>query len=223
MEIKHTNTKNTWRVSGENIEYNFPINVSKIHNTFLWVWAKTGTSHMVEVLRDFGFDNYGITETGLIFISKGISQIHTCSFFPGHENYKMMVSARNPYSRFFSFYRHSNRGFYENMTIEGFREFLENTIIGYGTHDCVTFSERFPDYYVRVESMFQDYCKIPFIIESDLYKSGNLELLCQKKINYDSDNHFWKDFYNQSLADLVYYGTQEYFRFFGYDKNSWKK
>lgn len=214
---------NTSRKSGVTDDFLGYINVSVKNNIFLWLWAKTGTSHMVQVLRDFDFDIYGIKENGLVFNNKGLQQFHTCFLFSGHQNYKMMVSARNPYSRFFSFYRHQNRGFYEKITIDGFREFLENSIPGVGTHDCVSFHERYPDYYVRIESMFSDYCKIPFIVESELYKSGNLEILCKKKINYDSDNLNWKDFYTSSLADLVYYNTQEYFRFFGYERSSWKK
>jgi hypothetical protein len=77
---------------------------------------------------------------------------------------------------------------------------------------------------VRVESLYEDYSKIPFIVESDYYKSGELKKMTTQKINVSNKDEFlWKKFYTQEIADIVYYRMLRYFEMFGYDKDSWKK
>jgi hypothetical protein len=86
------------------------------------------------------------------------------------------------------------------------------------------FSQRVPDYPVRLENLYEDYSKIPFIVESEYYKSGELKKATTQKVNVSNeDENLWKEFYTQETADMVYYRMPRYFDLFGYDKNSWKK
>lgn len=219
METKETGTCNTCN-KGWGKTFNFGLNISEKYKTFLWLWNKTGTSHMAKNLKYFGFQYFILENNTKKLQTDSIIQAHTCKLFPGHENYYMMVSARNPYTRFFSAY---NFRFRKDLTIQGFKEFLEFNFESDHDFNCSTFNERLPNFYVRVENMVEDYSKIPFVASSDYFKSGLLEEFCNKKINSFDTEKIYKDFYNQSIADLVYYSCQEYFKFFGYDKNSWKK
>jgi predicted nucleotidyltransferase len=86
------------------------------------------------------------------------------------------------------------------------------------------FDGRIPDYAVRLENLYEDYSKIPFIVESEYYKSGELKKAITQKVNVSNeDETLWKKFYTQEIADIVYYRMPRYFDLFGYDKNSWKK
>jgi hypothetical protein len=219
METNKTDTCSTCKKSGE-IENNYGLNISEEHKTFLWLWAKTGTSHLKQNMKYFGFNFYMFDGGKRSFLSKGITQQHTCQLFEGHHDYKMLATARNPYSRYVSFYIMAKK---DEATIENFDDFLETQIFHHTNFDCVTFHDRIPDYFVRVENLFEDYSKIPFVVKSDYYKSGLLEEFCNKKINKSKFEVDWKDYYNQSMADLVFYNTQNYFEILGYDKNSWKK
>ncbi len=221
METNKTDTCSTCKKSGE-IENNYGLNISEEHKTFLWLWAKTGTSHMKQNLKYFGFNFYMFDGGKRSFLSKGITQQHTCQLFEGHEEYKLMVSARNPYPRYVSAYimrKFSSKKFAE----DSFKVFLEKTLFENVNFDCVTFHSRIPDYFIRVENMFEDYSKVPFIVKTDYYKSGLMEEFCNKKINPSKIDVDWKDYYNQSIADLVFYNSQNYFEILDYDKNSWKK
>ena len=155
METNVIDTMNTSETNGENEVISY-VNISERHKTFLWLWNKTGTSHMKSVLKYFGFVLYAITKDGLIKERDHLEQVHTCSLFPGHENYKMMVSARNPYSRFVSNYRFSVRPKKFNP-----REFESYTTKSFQQHfhaiECGSFHQRKPDYWVRVEHMYEDY------------------------------------------------------------------
>ena len=89
--------------------------------------------------------------------------------------------------------------------------------------NCIDFSERIPDYSVRVENLYDDYSKIPFIVESEYYKSGQLKKDVEVKVNVSNeDENLWRNFYTQEIADIIYYRMPRYFELFGYDKNSWK-
>jgi hypothetical protein len=86
------------------------------------------------------------------------------------------------------------------------------------------FTERVPDYPVRLENLYEDYSKIPFIVESDYFKSGELKNEVNKKINVSNeDENLWRKFYTQEIADIIYYRMPRYFELFEYEKNSWKQ
>lgn len=178
---------------------------------------------MSKVLKHFDFNFYTFEGTKRIYVTKNVIQLHFCQLFPGHEEYKMMVTARNPYRKYVSLYVSLwlNRMNDENYI--RFDEFLESQVQSKINFECVTFDKRTPDYFVRLENMYDDYSKIPFVRDSDYFKTGLLWEFCNKKVNESVYEQDWRDYYNQSSADLVYYSSQNYFRFFGYDKNSWKK
>jgi hypothetical protein len=208
------------------------INISQKHKTFLWLWSKCGTTHMKQVLDNFDFKFYRIKNGELFLDLNSISQNHRCLLFNGHENYKVLAAIRNPYSKFFSeFTFTSNVKEHEKITlteknIERFTEFLEDRISSdlFVRENCCDFLVRTPDYIVRVENLYEDYMKIPFVVESDYFKSGELKEKTKVRVNVtNEDENLWKKFYTQNTADLVYYRTSKYFELFGYDKNSWKK
>ena len=89
---------------------------------------------------------------------------------------------------------------------------------------CTCFHIRTPDYFVRTESLYEDYLTIPFIKNHDINLSGELERLCKEKINSSpaAIENYWKKFYDQDMADLVYYNNVNSFKLFGYNKDSWK-
>lgn len=196
------------------------INVSQTNKTILWLWSKTGTSLASNIFSDFGFDSFDIKEQELIPRSSGITQFHNCCLFKGHEEYSLVVTVRNPYSRFFSDFRHNRM---DIPTEEQFRTYLEYEVYKKKNQNCYGFLEREPDYPVRLENLFEDYSSIPFLKNSELYTSGKLLEMCGKKVNQNKKPLNWRDFYTKNLADMVYYSCQNYFEIFGYEKDSWKK
>lgn len=209
-------------------DLNSTINVSEKHKSILWLWKKCGTSHMTRILNKFDFNYYEIKGSRLHLLKKGIVQKHYCNLFNGHENYKIISAIRNPYSRFFSefTFKRSNEEFIpDEENKETFRNFIYQTTVFSEVlnNDCIDFSNRIPDYPVRLENLYEDYSKIPFIIESEYFKSGELKKDLDIKVNVSNvDVNLWKNFYNQEIADIIYYRMPRYFEIFGYDKNSWK-
>jgi len=216
METKETNTTSIWNKSGE-----ARVNLSEKYKSFLWLWDKTGTSLAKEIFSHFNFSFYDFSESPKKIISDTISQFHYCGLFQGHENYLLIATARNPYTRLFSRFV---MNFPDNkITIEDFQTFVEEFSQSPNNLSCCDFEIRKPDFFIRVENLYTDYCKIPFINESELKKNGTLMILCNNLVNKGRGNFNWKNFYNQSIADMVFYSCQKYFDLLDYDKNSWKK
>lgn len=223
METKLTDTSNTWNESGkEKYPDEIGINLSETHKVFIWLWDKTATTHMINVLSNFDFKYYKFNKGEKSLHRPKIYHNHNCFLFPGHENYKLLVSVRNPYTKYLSSFRYETKNQIV-LTSQTFQQYLENVVHKENNFNCCSFHHRNPDYYVRVEKMYEDYQRIPFIENSDFNRFGKLKELCQKKINFNPPLNDWRDFYTPQLADLVYYSSQNYFEFFGYDKNSWKK
>lgn len=197
-------------------------NILESHKLFVWLWEKTGTTHMSNLLRNFDFKHYYFDGNDKKLIHNRIIHTHECGLFPGHEDYKLMVSTRNPYSRIVSSYKMNHL---EDLDKNTFRDYLEtifylNEPTGV---NCYSFVKRKPDYFVRVEHMYDDYSKIPFIIESDFYKSGKLKQFTDVRLNpHPKGYKDWREYYSKESADIVYYNMARYFDMFGYDKNSYK-
>jgi hypothetical protein len=205
------------------------VNVSQKHKTILWLWKKCGTEHMTKIMNNYDFKHYKIEGDNLILTHNKIEKNHNCNLFIGHENYKILAAVRNPYTRFFSdftFNRIPQEFTYTEENKEKFRVHIYSIIVHSEKlfESCIDFDGRTPDYPVRLENLYEDYSKIPFIVESEYYKSGELKKDTTQKVNVSNeDETLWKKFYTQEIADIVYYRMARYFDLFGYDKNSWKK
>jgi len=210
-------------------EMHYFVNISHKHKIILWLWSKCGSTHMARIMRNFDFKFYKIDGDNIVLTENQVIQIHFCNLFSGHQDYKILAAVRNPYSRFFSeftFTRKSEDYIFNDTNKEKFKEFIYEVIVynNFFTKGCVDFLERVPDYPVRLENLYEDYSKIPFIVESEYFKSGELKRMITRKVNVSNeDETLWKKFYTQETADIVYYRMSRYFDLFGYDKNSWKK
>ena len=234
MVIKLIVILSIWKRNGEmnqneKVKINVGINISLKHKTFLWLWGKCGTTHMTQILKGLDFKFYLVENNNLLLKNNHIVQDHSCYVFPGHENFKLLAAIRNPYAKFFSefiFTNNTEKIECSQKNKERFREDLENRLnkrLRF-TENCCDFFDREPDYPVRLENLFEDYSKIPFIVESDYYKSGRLEEKTKVRVNVSNEDEFrWKKFYTQQTADMVYYRMPRYFELFGYDKNSWQQ
>lgn len=203
----------------------YHINISDKYRTFVWTPERTGSNHFTNIIKRLGFKTHVFEDNKLVEIESLHLSSH-CKFFDNHWDYSFILSTRNPYSHSVSF----GGGGYLDFTPENqelVRERMENEfqfplIKG---NCCNCFHIRPPDYFVRLESLYDDYLNIPFIKDHQINLSGELEKMCKEKVNSSpaTDNNYWKKFYDQDMADLVYYNNIKSFELFGYDKNSWKE
>ena len=218
--------------------------LSKEHNSFIWMPAKTGTSHAFQILKHFGFKHYEYSFEDMSLTPLGSNYNHNINLPPHHETYKVLSTARNPYSRMVSFFKYT---FYNHNNIkpsadtmnytlsynkndsfelvkEKFGTFINNVFFETRFINIVSTykTERTPDYFIRVENLYEDYCNIPFIKDSEFNVSGKLKSYCSIIENKSVDERNYKLFYNKDYADIVYYNTSKYFELLNYDRKSWQ-
>lgn len=191
------------------------LNVSKKYNYFIWMPATCGTTHAVNIFKNFDKDS--------MFIHS-----HKIEFFDGHWSYDLISLQRNPYARYVSMFNNlvgHDKSLGLNKVRSNFNIFLNYTFQNSDTLKYILkYHERNPNYFIRLEQLFEDYSKIPFVKETDFYKSGQLELECSIPKNKNNANGFtWKELHTPQTADLVYYNTSLIFDLCDYDKDSWKK
>jgi hypothetical protein len=193
---------------------------------FVWTPPKTASITASIILPKLGFKCYNNNGLHLEPVFTESLHNHSSNIFNGHENYSLITTLRNPYSLMSSYYIFFGKR-EELVSQDDFINYLENFFYGLESKfkylQCYNHSKRTPDYTVRVENMFEDYLKIPFIFESKLNHSGELSNLCNIKNNTTpSKITNWKLSYNQGSADIVYYNFAHIFELGGYDRNSWK-
>ena len=193
------------------------LNIISEYNYIVWLPEKTATNHAFELLKNYNICPHIFRENVLVKLPQTFYN-HTCHLFEGHEKYKLMTTARNPYSWFVSYYLFSR----SERVYETFYDFVYYAIRN-NSSKKFKYNERIPDYFVRSENLVEDYSKIPFIRDSDFFKSGDLESFCKTKINAAEESYDFRNYYDEMTADLVYYNFSKYFDLLGYDKNSWKK
>ena len=190
------------------------LNISKKYNYFIWLPAKCGTTHATDIFNKFD-DDFKFTHS------------HVMDFFDGHWSYDLISLQRNPYSRYasiFNNYYNYDKSLSLNEVRTEFHLYLNNTLHNDKTSKYILkYHERTPDYFIKLEHLYEDYSKIPFVRETNFYKSGQLKLECSIPKNETKKNGFsWKELYTPQTADLVYYSMLLIFDLCDYDKNSWK-
>jgi hypothetical protein len=77
-------------------------NISEKHKTFTITPAGTGSRTFCKILNNFEFHTYELCNNNLNFKKNEITHNHTFSLFPNHEDYKLIMTGRNPYNRMVS-------------------------------------------------------------------------------------------------------------------------
>lgn len=196
------------------------INISEEHKAFLWTPPKTASEHATTVFSLFNFQGIlcDYNRSNIIEYHNVPNHNHNLNFFEGHDDYKLICTARNPIKIMFSAYIFSNR-VNKNLSVQGFREFFSKEMYNgnsFWLEGC-KFNERVPDYFIRQEQLFQDYLKIPFVRESKITKCGALEELCTKRLNHsDGVNIKINDCYTNDMIDSLYMNYKWYFDTLGY-------
>lgn len=193
------------------------LNISLKERAFLWTQQKTSSTLALEIFKNFGFIGYSINNNVADFSNPFFFHPHEPCLFDGHENFILIATIRNPYTLLFSEFAQA-----KDPTTEKFHNFLEKKFQVFKKDKFFSKWKREPNYLIRVENLLEDYSKIPFIKESEFFKSGKLENEINKNHNKNPKAYYWRNFFNQDVADLIYYNTSNYFEKFGYDKNSWK-
>lgn len=191
---------------------------------FAWTPPKTASHSATTILPKLGFEFY--IEDGK-YLKPTSAQIHNhdCILCNGHEDYYFITTMRNPYTMMVPLFTTTVES--EKWTLDNFEMFLNRYFYGKEQPEmyfpCYNYSIRIPDYIIKVESMYEDYLKLPFVKQTNYYVSGELEKDCSVKQNSsDYTNLNWKSLYNQNIADMVYYNYAHIFEIGGYDKKSWK-
>jgi hypothetical protein len=222
-------------------------NKSEVNKCFTITYPHTGSRLMMKVLDNFNFDSYELKNNKLIYKKSGSQHNHTFDLFEGHENYKLMISCRNPYDIFVSKFRFWLGGVKVmkstfNLNSE-FLEFIEEFIFEIEERTWFKPSHllksekiltRPIDYRIKLENLEESYSKVPFIADSEFAKNGFLLKELNNKIGDHKQlklvkpwvSHLpkdFRDFYTQETADLVYNNFKELFLFMDYHQDSWKK
>lgn len=188
--------------------------ISEEYKSFLWLPNKTGSNNASKIFSKLGFKTYKKTE--FEYELSEFSANHNYVYPLNHKDYNFICTARNPFTRILSSYKF-NRKDSSSWNPEDFREYFFRKFNASILQNVLyPFKERTPDYFIRIENLIEDYRKIDFIVNSDLYKSGYIEEVCQKKINYTDNLSNPKEYFTEDIIDFIYTNGQRYFDLLNY-------
>lgn len=208
-----------------------PVFINEEFKCFVWLPPRTGSTRAWKIFEKMGFRYKVFNDSTKSFENYDYKfHNHFHQLFEGHENYKLITLLRNPYSRLVSQFRVTSVNFkgdsVDEERYERFEHFLQNVFYNDELDDNICWwyrPTREADYFIRQESNYSGFCSLPFIKETEVYKTGELVDLCATPLHtLKGDEVPWTKFYNQNSADIVYFNTAHYFEKYGYDKNSWK-
>ena len=80
------------------------INVDEISKYFIWLPEKTATRLCAGIFENSDFHTFGNYNGFLTKLDYKFTHNHNCDLFKGHEDYKLILTVRNPYDLLVSFY-----------------------------------------------------------------------------------------------------------------------
>jgi hypothetical protein len=209
------------------MSYNL-ITYSDTHKSILWTPMKTGSSHATFMFTHFDFTTKGFDkETFELVNSQPPNKIvhhHNCFITDELMDYDVICTTRNPYARILSafFYTYNMRN--EELTVQNFRKFfakeMEKPVMLYEAYFGYP---KTPKYFLRMENLYEDYLKLPFVFESNIFQWGLLRDLCDMKINKGKNSIPTSEFFTMDMIDYFYDNFRNLFDINGYEKDSYKK
>ena len=98
------------------------INISEENKSFLWLPPKTGTMHAAVIFSHFNF--LTLEEVDNPLKENFFKHNHSIRLFTGHENYKLICTARNPFSLFISEFKFYELKDEKDFTPENFQKYF---------------------------------------------------------------------------------------------------
>lgn len=170
---------------------------------------RTGSRKVSEILSFYGFkhNNRPIYEYGKY------NYAHEVMLNSIPKEYKIICSARNPYSKVLSLFKN----FYENSTDKSKDSFKKYVINDLPKGQMIKMVinpvlNKVPDYILRLENLTEDLLKLPFI--HDVLTTKQVELLSSHGKQLES----WEEYYDDEMKEIVYLYTKQHFDMFGYKK-----
>jgi hypothetical protein len=116
-------------------------NISEKHKSFTITPQSTGSRTFCHILDNFDFHTYELCNNTLQHKSNKVIHNHTFRLFPNHEDYKLIMTGRNPYNRVVSNFKRSlesqkyiNKNF--NLKID-FSEFVYDLYYSYNLKELM--------------------------------------------------------------------------------------
>lgn len=219
------------------------MNISHEHKIIWWAPERCATKATAHILTHFGFKFYYNDDEEEKNPLGDIYQSHNIDIPEKYKDYRIICNIRNPYSRVLGLYtaftnvgrslvyskdRHTFfmeryeqflRELFLFKTIKkrfGFDEkeekvFLKDYISKYN------FEERIPDIFIRMENMEEDLGKLPFIRESELWKSGYIHDYILKNPHINNKPYKFNTIYTTESANRVFNYYKKHFFLCGYD------
>jgi hypothetical protein len=218
------------------------MNISPEHQVVWLAHERCATRITKKIFEDYNFFRYSQKDKEEYLDFKYYEHSFS-NFIPEKfQNLKKIISCRNPYDMFFSFFVNSYNS--EALTKKktnvrkNFNNWIQKSLLNHGFYVFMTpkygsdqlffnkwkfNNEETVDYTLRAENLYQDLLKLPFI------KSKN-EIDRQKMQELLNDNPFlnkryfiFNDLYDTKSAKLVYHFYKPYFYKFDYDPFSFTK
>ena len=209
------------------MSYNL-ITYSDSRKSILWTPMKTGSSHATFMFTHFDFTTKCFDkETFELVNSKPPTKIvhhHNCFITEQLMDYDVICTTRNPYARILSAFFYVNNMRQEELTVQNFRKFFAKemdkpTML----HESYFGYPKIPKYFLRMENLYEDYLKLPFVFESNIFQWGLLQDLCNLKINKGKKSIPTSEFFTIDMIDYFYDNFRNLFDINGYEKDSYKQ
>jgi hypothetical protein len=181
-------------------------NVSEYYKSVWLAPSRTGSRSIAEILTYYDFKYNGKP----VFLYNEHNYTHISPNLQDYQNYTIICSARNPYSRLLSHFQNYGHQFEIKNKIN-FRKYVENQMwMTNNLHHPVMDKE--PDYVIRLEHLKEDLIKIPFI--SDKLTKKQLDLY----LKHGKDIEAWEHFYDEDIKEIIYESFKNHFIFWNYEK-----
>ena len=186
-------------------------NISEKHKTFTITPPGTGSRTFCKILDNFEFHTYEFCNNNLNLKKNKVSHNHTFSLFPNHEDYKLIMTGRNPYNRMVSKFRITlqnekqvNKNF--NFKID-FTDFIYDQFYSDRTKKLNQLSMNEISQLTKKDILMD----IDFILYLSMTPNGVFDRKIDYKVRLDSLEEDYRsidfiknsDYYKNGLLDLV--------------------